>query len=412
MKEVKNYAWPITSISKENYDAIIACVEDNKQLFNEKEILIFGAGIRGAEISVILKSVGYKNIIFTDNNKEKWGGCIDEFPIISVAEALNLKDKVVYLISVEEGDSICIQLEEEGLKRDTDYFYPKPNLYERFMTEFKREMHNEVLVMGDCMFEVVSFDDNNKDSLTEILQQKVGYDNIKLLTMHGMGLPTFYHALKAQINCGMIPKVFVVMINFETLTGKQHLLPRSQHTKLVKDMYDYSPDPDGELEKYVSVTEERVKNIQAEFFTTNKYSSQKKENNNRGVISDSASKIFFKLNYMYKLNTEIESIQYLIKIIKMAKQNGFKVVPFVPPVNYERGTELFGDDFEKAYSYNLEKLREVIGNEKIELLDLSHICTKNEFANVTTPDETTNYNGRVKVADKICQEIGRISNNG
>jgi hypothetical protein len=81
-------------------------------------------------------------------------------------------------------------------------------------------------------------------------------------------------------------------------------------------------------------------------------------------------------------------------------------------VNYERGTELFGDDFEKAYSYNLEKLREVIGNEKIELLDLSHICTKNEFANVTTPDETTNYNGRVKVADKICQEIGRISNNG
>ena len=29
MSEVKNYAWPITAISKENYDAIVNCVKKN-----------------------------------------------------------------------------------------------------------------------------------------------------------------------------------------------------------------------------------------------------------------------------------------------------------------------------------------------------------------------------------------------
>ena len=34
MSEVKNYAWPITAISKENYDAIVNCVKKNNDLFS------------------------------------------------------------------------------------------------------------------------------------------------------------------------------------------------------------------------------------------------------------------------------------------------------------------------------------------------------------------------------------------
>lgn len=408
MDEVRNYAWPVTAISKENFNAIVNCVRHHKELFGEKTILIFGAGIRGAEISVILESIGCTNIIFTDNNEEKWGGVIDKYPIISVREALDLRGEAVYLISVEEGDPICEQLTAEGLREDVDYFFPKPDLYERFMREFKRKMQNEILVMGDCMFEVISFMDKNKDSLTEIMQDKLGYENVKLLTMHGMGLPSFYHVLRGQLNCGMKPKVLVVMLNFETLTGKQHLLPRSQHTKLIRQVWESSPDPTGELEKYTAVTEERVKNVQAEFFTTNKFSAKKRENNNRGAISDSASKVFLKLNYMYRLNPGIESIQYLTKIMELAKKENFMVLPFVPPVNYERGIELFGDRFEEAYKYNYDILESIVSAGGFRLLNLSHICTKEQFADLTTPDETTNFEGRMKVADFICEEIKRI----
>lgn len=408
MNEVKNYAWPVTAISKEDYKAIMACISDHKDLFANRTILIFGAGIRGAEIAVILENEGYNKIVFTDNNSEKWGGVIDNYPIISVKEALSKKSEVVYLVSVEESESICNQLIENGLKKEIDFFAPKPDLYQKFIEEFKRNMQNEVLVMGDCMFEVISFDDTQKDSLTEIMRQKLGYENVKHLTMHGMGLPTFYHMLKAQLNNGMQPALLVVMLNFETLTGKQHLLPRSQHTELVKRVVELSNDPDGELKEYVKVVEERVKNIQAEFFTTNNYSPGKLSNNSKGKISDNASKVFFKLNYMYKLNPEIESIMYLKRIMKLALEKGFKVLPFVPPVNYERGIELFGERFEEAYNYNLELLKEIISAYGFSLLDLSHICTKDLFAHATTPDETTNYLGREKIATCICDEITKM----
>ena len=408
MKEIINFAWPITAISKENYTAIMDCVKRNNVLFSNKRILIFGAGIRGAEVSVILESEGYNKIIFTDNNEEKWGGVIDKYPIISITEAMNLKNDSVFLISVEEGIPICRQLEAEGLIENRDFFFPRPDLYERFVKEFKREMHDEVLIMGDCMFEVVSFDDEKKNSLTEIMQEELRYENVKHLTMHGMGLPTFYHMFKAQLNSGMKPQIFVVMLNFETLTGKQHLLPRSQHTELVREISKIANDPEGELKKYVIITEERVKNVQAEFFTTNKFSSNKNVNNNRGEISDSAAKVFLKLNYMYKLNPEIESIQYLKKIMQVSHEKGIAFLPFVPPVNYERGYELFGEQFETAYNYNLSILKNIICEGGFELLDLSHICKKKLFAHTTTPDETTNYYGRKKVALSLCKEIERL----
>lgn len=408
MEQTKNFAWPVTAISKENYQAIVGWAEENKGKIENKHILIFGAGIRGAEISVILESIGYTDIIFTDNNSDKWGGCIDKYPIIPVKDALDMKDKVVYLVSVEEGASICRQLEREGLKHDVDFYFPKPNLYERFINEYKRNIDKEILVMGDCMFEVVSFEDENKDSLADMLYEKYGLENIKLLTMHGLSLPGFYHMLKGQINCSMIPSIVVLMLNFETLTGKQHLLPRSQHTQLIKAAYDYSPDPDGELEKYVMITEQRVKNIQAEFFTTNKFSA-KKSNNEQGKISDTASKVFFKINYLYTLDTEIESIQYLKKIMNLAHEYKFHLIPFVPPVNYQRGSELFGENrFESSYGDNLAKLSEVVKNGGFELLDLSHICDNTEFAHTTTPDETTNCLGRKKIIEHISEAIREV----
>ena len=94
--------------------------------------------------------------------------------------------------------------------------------------------------------------------------------------------------------------------------------------------------------------------------------------------------------------------------MRLAREKDFDVIPFVPPVNYERGRELFEDKFEQAYQYNYDILENVIVSEGYKLLDLSHICTKEMFAHVTTPDETTNYDGRLRVASYICDAILKI----
>lgn len=400
-----NFAWPVTAISKADYDVIVNWADSIRALLEKKELLIFGAGIRGAEIAVILGTVGIKNIIFTDNNTEKWGGYIDNHPIIPVAEALRNKDRYVFLVSVEEGDGICKQLEQNEMIRDVDYFFPKSNLYEIFLKEYNRPLENGILFLGDCMFEVIAFDDEDKTSISEMLYQHLG-DGIKCLTMHGLSAPGFLHMVRGQINSEMVPRCIVMMMNFETLTGKQHLLPRSQHSFLIRSTCETTPDPDGKMAEYLKVVEERVNNINAEFFTTSKFSSN--SNNNVGRISDAAAKVFFKLNYLYSLDTETESIECIRSIMRISKEHSIEVIPFVPPVNYERGIELFGQEiFETKYNDNLNKLKTVISEEGFDLLDLSHICSKEEFAHVTTPDETTNYIGRMHVVNEIIRELKR-----
>lgn len=405
MAQGNNYAWPITAISKENYKVIAEWVNDYKQLLDKKKLIIFGAGIRGAEIAVILRSMGIAELVFTDNNQSKWGGNIDGFDIVSLDEALSKKEDSIYLVSVEEGASICKQLEEEGLILNENYFFPKPDLYDRFIAEYKRSVDNNLLILGDCMFEVVAFDDENKASLSDMIYEKYG-KMAKCLTMHGLSLPGFLHMVRGQINSNMVPRCIIIMLNFETLTGKQHLLPRSQHTELVRAACDISPDPDGQMKKYLKVVEERVKNINAEFFTTNKFSSTKNMNNEMGRISDAAAKVFLKLNYLYSLDTSMESIVCLNEIMQLAQIHNIELIPFVPPVNYKRGAELFGEEyFEERYHDNLNKLKNVVAAGGFELLDLSHLCNKDEFAHVTTPDETTNYQGRKKILDAIDLEL-------
>lgn len=408
MSEKKNFAWPVTAVSKEDYDAVVKCVNNNLDKFKSKKILIFGAGIRGANISVILEKEGFDNIIFSDNNQEKWGGVIDKYSVISPREMLTMLDQIVILVSVEENKEICIQLCNYGLIENETFFIPKADLYDQFIYEFDRKMCNHVLVMGDCMFEVIGFNDTNKSSLKELCMDRFGRNDIKLLTMHGMGMPAFYHIFKAQIDTGMKPNAFIVMINFETLTGKQHLLPRSQHTELMHAIQEIAADPDKEFEEYVKLVDKRVKNIQAEFFTTDRYQTAPEANNNVGEISLKAAKIFIKLNYMYKLNPEMESILYLKKILALGNELAVKIIPFVPPVNYELGEQLFGTRFEEAYNYNLSIIKNLIDESGFELLDLSHICKKELFCDITTPDETTNFEGRTLIADKLYEEAERI----
>lgn len=392
-KDIKNYAWLVTAYDKRVYESVRKCIDENEERFLNKQIIIFGAGARGSEISVILEELNPCPLIFADNNSQKWGGMIDKYPIISPNDAFDMKDKAIFLISTEESAEIEEQFADNGLVENHDFFVIRTSAYKEFVQEFDRVVKEEVLFFADCMFAVISFRDKIKLSLTEMIEKDLGKNQVKLLTMHGMNIRSYYHILKAQVRKAMKPKTVLLMVNFETLTGKQHLLPRSQHTELIEKIAQRVPD-DHEMQEYLSIVKDRFQNVQAEFFVG-------EETNKAGVIGNSAARIFFKLHYLYKLDKNIEPIQYLIKAIRYCKNNEIEIIPFVPPVNYEYGIELFGEEFENLYQRNLLIIKQICEEESCLFLDLSHCCCKEQFADVTTPDETTNYYGRKIVVNKI-----------
>ena len=108
MEQKINFAWPVTSSSKEEYVAFCEWMTAHKTMLESNEIAIWGAGIRGTEFSLFFKRTNYTKIFFVDSNKEKWGGYINEFPIVSpdtMREKIQT-GKVKILISAENSKEI------------------------------------------------------------------------------------------------------------------------------------------------------------------------------------------------------------------------------------------------------------------------------------------------------------------
>ena len=261
----KNFSWPVTAMDREDYEAFFLWFDRYEQQLKTHQLVIWGAGIRGTGFSILLRERGYQDFLFVDSNPEKWGGCIDDFNIISPEQLEAERDRTnrIILISVENSAAIEKYLLERKYRRDIDYFLAKTDQYESYINEFLRPYEQDTLIMGDCEFSTMSLKDKDRDSLKDKLFIRCGRNTTKILAMHGIGLRAEYHIFQAQILNGMKPTCFILMVNLDTLTGKQHLLPRSQHVELLKGLLNVQKNPSDSFKEYIQIAEQRSKNLTA-----------------------------------------------------------------------------------------------------------------------------------------------------
>lgn len=397
MKQI-NWAWPVTTLAKYDLDALRECVEQHREAFCSHQIIIMGAGIRGTSFSILLGKMGFKDLVFTDNNEEKIGGWINEYPIIPYSEAEKKRGKAVVLVSVENGYSLIRQLEDSGYVYNKDCFFVDSHIYDEYLNKLKDNRPLKTLILGDCGLTDISYEDQNQDALGKMLEDELGAEETKTLAIHAMNMGLFYHVIKTHVIYVSVPEQLVVMTNFETFTGKQHLLPRSQHADLVERLSSEYPQ-DMELKEYSKTVRNRFENFKLDYFASSQtaMSHMKKEKNDRLV---------FMMNYMYDLDETIEPIIYLNKIMELGKERNIRIKCFIPPVNYEYAQKLLGERFMSKYSENVSKLEWIIKQGGAELLDLSFVLPSVEFASATTIDETVNYAGRKKILEKLAHYIG------
>lgn len=397
-----NYAWDVSAINRDDLIAFEEWYSIYEKYYYDKEICIWGAGIRGTEFGIFLKRHENNKFIYLDNNKEKWGGNIDGVPIISTEIGIGkVKSKTaIILIATENYKSIKDQLENVGLVVNKDIFIAHNYEYENFVKEFNKENNCKTIVMGDCLFSGISIKDKNNKNLAEMMRSKLGESECKVLYMHGMGIRSYYNIFKLYCENYPFPKCIEVMINFETLTGKQHLLPRSQHSQLFDLLKNSVRNINEEFLDYINVVNKRSDNIQIEMSHASKNLTKEQEKYLK-------TRNYLKINYMYELDTEVEGLVYFRKLCEYANSNGIKVIAFIPPLNYQLAESIFGNKLEELYNKNLKKINALTDSLGIELIDLSHSLTSDYFAEVDTTDESVNEKGRIFVCEKLSSKISK-----
>lgn len=397
MNEKQNFAWPVTTFAKYDYDVVKKWVEEYGSLLEEKQIVIFGAGIRGTLFLNFLQDFGYNDILFTDNNPVKVGGTVYKCPIVSYEEVVQKKEEVVVVVSIENATTVKEQLVKSGFVENQNFFYLESNLYKNFIDGFLEKKETKNLAMGCCAFTDIAKTDVDQRSLAELIRAEMGESCTKALAVHAMGMRGYYHILHAYMNFMQKPENVVIMIHFDALTGKQHMLPRSQNAPLIRELCGVVNHQDAELEEYAEVTQARFDNFTMDCFTSSK------ENMSR-ISQEKNDRLVFRINYMYQLNWEIEPMVYMKKIIRLCKENKINLLFFIPPVNSEYAQELLGSAFREKYDANVASLREFIGSE-VPVLDFSDIASREEFAQRNTVDEIVKFDARKRIAERLAQAV-------
>lgn len=397
-----NYAWPTTAINRDDYTAFEKWHHLVKEKLSDQKLYLFGGGIRGTEFGVFAQRKGITDYLYIDNNTEKQGGHIDGHLIVPPEQAVSeaKSGQAIILIATENDEDIIAQLKESGLS-ENDTFYTARNLeYENYVKEFLRPGRCDVIIMGDCLFSGISLMDQDTRNLSDMLKEKIGKNHCKVLYMHGMGIRSYYHIFKLYTENFETPtgQCIEIMINFETLTGVQHLLPRSQHSRLFHLLQDHVKRVPEDFKEYVKVTDSRSENLSTEIFhkTKNLTAEQERTIQNRNYL---------RLNYMYQLNKDTEGLEYFKKFAQYAREREIKVIPFIPPVNYELGEMYFGKVFWEKYESNLKIVKNLTNELGLDLLDFSHTLSADFFAERDTTDESVNEKGRRLLAEALYERI-------
>lgn len=402
MKKSTDYGYPEYMFDRNEYDILKNFWENRKVDYEKKQMVVFGAGIRGSIFGKWLKSFGAENIIFSDNNSQKWGGTIDGIPIESPEKIREQIQNKIIVISIESKrvvEEVERQLVEYGYSIGENIFSFPSKVYDNYIEKFKKTQSDHVLILGDCRFTFVSYKDVNTATLDDMLEEKFedGKIDAKVLSMHALCMKAQYYVIKTQIEMGLKPQKVVLPINIETYNETMPLLSSSQHYELLDKIYQLSISKEKDFEDYVEQTKQRTINPPFIFSL--------EEGAGTELMSDKKLRIFLKMSYMYAPSEDNEGTVYLRKFLELAKREDIEVYAFVPPLNYVSGKEYWGDRFIDDYNKIVSFYETILKEYDAKFLDQSYILTESEFYSKYDKNEIANYEGRKIMADSIFEFI-------
>jgi hypothetical protein len=181
-------------------------------------------------------------------------------------------------------------------------------------------------------------------------------------------------------------------------TGKKSQLPRAQHPPLLRAIQSKLPVSDEDYNQFIEIAERRFNTFQTDAFIQSPVNRV-----NRNDVN--LVKIHMKLEYMTPIREHSENIEYLDKIVELLKQHDIQLLAFIPPVNYEKGIEFWGNEFETAYNANVQIIKNHTEAKGVKLIDMSYLLENSQFAAADTINELTNYDGREKELDFLISYL-------
>lgn len=396
--------WNLKTIEKTLYQSFQEQISAALGYAGNKEIAVWGAGVRGLMAGMILEDLGREKFIYIDNDVSRQGKSLSGHSIKSFAE-INMQD-IFVIISMEIHSEVTDGLIKLGFVENIDFSIlsldDKKSLFEKLIAEKKK-----TFICGKAILHTVPVEEREEEDLAELLEEKIGMEWIKVLGMPCMGLKNIYYLVRYEISHNPKLQNIVIMINFMMITSYNHLLPRVQKLELLEYLWKEA-ETEGNEEEKRELTEayftakERAKNYKLE----NQYSPGRIDSDrpNRLILKD-----YFEISDMEQLDPSCESFSYLRKILKFAKEKGINVVLMLEPMNMKLSREL-NNHFPEIYSIKCRFLADLAAEYNARFVNSQGVVENRWFLNTNRPGNAIKKRGRILLADFIVKHINESGN--
>ena len=107
---------------------------------------------------------------------------------------------------------------------------------------------------------------------------------------------------------------------------------------------------------------------------------------------------------MYQIRLDKnEELFYLAELLNLAAAYKIMAVPVIMPVNTDRCRAYHGEEFDRMFDKNIAAVKNAVGKNAENIIDLSRILHAEYFNDDSTIDEACNYSGRVKVCAALAE---------
>ena len=397
----REYNIPVTNTSKPIYDLIYGNIGIIQKKAEGKELVIYGAGVRGRLIAKIMDESNIGNVLFCDQNPMYIGSIINGHRCIGITEMYEEIDKYFIVISPENAKEIVKSCEERGLKNDINFVQLGGTLYKEFIEQLQKKQTSGVLVLGDCDFLACSLLEEEKSSLGEKLQdvlyKEIKGEGYKQLAMNAMTLAGFYWTYKTNKTLGNSADYVFITIDMRNFNGITNRLPNAQHVDLLEEM-EQLVYIDG-FHDYINDAREYAKQQQGEVFNKTWGKDEKRQKINGNYI---------KLNYCYRIKECNQEILYLCRLLEQISADNSKAVLLFMPINFELAIKYCPDKFEVSFNENKQKLLEIISKYNAYVIDFSWLMNSKFYLDKETYDECLSNEGKNIIVKELFEEYVKI----
>ena len=361
-----------TTLQKSYYCFLEGFIKEHWNLLQESRVFVFGAGIRGSNLVLLLRSFQIEDVFFVDNSIQKQGKYIAGCKVLSFEEAKKYSGKHIFLCPIENGKSILEQLEETGRKENVDFF----NLdfyftdYLDIINELSNIEGDFSLAFGCCILSSYILGEKRLPSLGKQMQKELFGESCIICALPGFSPENYYYVLRMCMLQQKMPEFVIMALDYSSLSpynnmmiGKQN---QEQITSFVEKMAELVPENE-EIQQFLELNHKRL---------------EKSMHGGKLVSAEDSKEAIrkvYKLKYLFNMKEQDDSVVYTKKILEMMNEANIPVYLQFLPVDYMRGMEICGEGFRKQYESIKNQYLSFLKEYRYEIIDSSFIAPQDCF---------------------------------